>query len=79
MFQAFDLSPSINLLDWILVDFPAKAQSIGLSYNQLCAFCDCGVRGERGCDGSHSRANWEGLPGCVDVEQKKTTGRFGQA
>lgn len=36
------------------------------------------LRGERGCDGSHSRANSEGLPGCVDVEQGNSTGRFGQ-
>jgi hypothetical protein len=27
------------------------------------------LRGERGCDGSHSRTNSEGVPGCVVVGQ----------
>ena len=43
---------------------------------QLQHFCHISVlRGERGCDGSHSRAKLGGEPGCVDVEQKTTIGQ----
>ena len=93
LFQAFDLSRSIDLLalESILVYVkaltPQQAQKRDrtVQISQTILLCDFvpgvrlgSLRGERGCDGSHSRANSEGLPGCVDVEQGNTTGRFGQ-